>query len=129
MVAPFKERYPFIKLDYSRGEFNARALRPLIALKEGRYVTDILTGFGGSTHHYQQADALEDLRELPGFKNPLPGTGDPDGGTRAHKDGGDVLPREDARCQECVDGNERREPQRGVFRDTRPEGERTGGNV
>ena len=81
MVAPFKERYPFIKLDYSRGEFNARALRPLIALKEGRYVTDILTGFGGSTHHYQQADALEDLRELPGFKNPLPGTGDPDGGT------------------------------------------------
>lgn len=79
MVAPFKERYPAIKLDYSRGDFNARALRPLIALKEGRYVTDIITGFGGSTHYYQQADALEDLRPLPGFKNPLPGTGDPEG--------------------------------------------------
>ena len=79
MVAPFKERYPFIKLDYSRGDFSARALNPLIALKEGRYLTDILTGFGGSTHLYQQIGALEDLRELPGFKNPLPGTGDPEG--------------------------------------------------
>jgi ABC-type Fe3+ transport system substrate-binding protein len=79
MVAPFKERYPFIKLDYNRGDFNARAVRPLLALKEGRYLTDILTGFGGSTHFYQQIDGLEDLRELPGFKNPLPGTGDPNG--------------------------------------------------
>jgi iron(III) transport system substrate-binding protein len=79
MVAPFKERYPFIKVEYSRGDFNARALRPLIALQEGRYLTDVLTGFGGSTYHYQKAGALEDLRPLPGFKNPLPGTGDPDG--------------------------------------------------
>jgi iron(III) transport system substrate-binding protein len=79
MVEPFKERYPFIRLDYSRGDFNARAVRPLIALKEGRYVTDVLTGFGGSTYYYQQAKALEDLRPLPGFKNPLPGTGDPKG--------------------------------------------------
>jgi iron(III) transport system substrate-binding protein len=54
-------------------------LRPLIALQEGRYLTDVLTGFGGSTYHYQKAGALEDLRPLPGFKNPLPGTGDPDG--------------------------------------------------
>jgi iron(III) transport system substrate-binding protein len=79
MVAPFKERYPFIALEYSRGDFNARALRPLIALKEGRYVTDVLTGFGGSTYRYQEAGALEDLRPLPGFKNPLAGTGDPNG--------------------------------------------------
>ena len=79
MVAPFRERYPFIRVDYTRGEFNARALRPLIALKEGRFVTDVLTGFGGSTHYYQEAGALEDLRPLPGFKNPLPGTGDPEG--------------------------------------------------
>jgi iron(III) transport system substrate-binding protein len=79
MVAPFKERYPFIKVEYSRGDFNAPALRPLIALQEGRYLTDVLTGFGGSTYHYQKAGALEDLRPLPGFKNPLPGTGDPDG--------------------------------------------------
>jgi iron(III) transport system substrate-binding protein len=79
MVGPFKERYPFVRVEYSRGDFNARALRPLIALQEGRYITDVLTGFGGSTYRYQRVGALEDLRPLPGFKNPLPGTGDPEG--------------------------------------------------
>jgi iron(III) transport system substrate-binding protein len=83
--APFRERYPDIKVEYSRASFSGRALRPLIALKEGRYITDVLTGFGGSEQHYQEADALEDMRSIPGLKNPLPGTGDPDGnwvGTR-----------------------------------------------
>ena len=77
----FRERYPEIKLDYSVGTFNARAIRPLIAFKEGRSIVDIMTGFGGSVHLYQEANALEDLRSLPGFKNPIPGTGDPEGGT------------------------------------------------
>lgn len=83
--APFRERYPGIKVEYSRAGFNARALRTLIAFKEGRYITDILTGFGGSEQHFQEADALEDLRPLPGLKNPLPNTGGVDGswvGTR-----------------------------------------------
>ena len=83
--APFRERFPYIKVEYSRASFTARALRPLIALKEGRYITDVLTGFGGSEQHYQEAGALEDLRILPGLKNPLPGTGGADGswvGTR-----------------------------------------------
>lgn len=79
--AAFRERYPEIKLDYSVGTFNARAIRPLIAFKEGRYIVDIMTGFGGSVHLYQEANALEDLRSLPGFKNPIDGTGDPEGGT------------------------------------------------
>jgi iron(III) transport system substrate-binding protein len=79
--AAFRERYPAIKLDYSVGTFNARAIRPLVAFKEGRYIIDIMTGFGGSVHFYQEANALEDLRSLPGFKNPIAGTGDPDGGT------------------------------------------------
>lgn len=76
----FRERFPAIKVDYSRAAFTGRALRALIAFKEGRYVTDILTGFGGSEQHYQEAGALEDLRTIPGLKNPLPGTGD-EGGT------------------------------------------------
>jgi iron(III) transport system substrate-binding protein len=79
--AAFRERYPGIKLDYSVGTFNARAIRPLIAFKEGRSILDIMTGFGGSVHLYQEANALEDLRSLPGFKNPIDGTGDPSGGT------------------------------------------------
>ena len=83
--SPFHERFPNIKVDYSRASFNQRALRTLIAFKEGRYTTDILTGFGGSEQHFQAAGALEDLRQIPGLKNPLPGTGDEQGtwvGTR-----------------------------------------------
>ena len=79
MVAPFKERYPAVKIDYARGDFDARALNPVIALEQGRYIADVITGFGGSDSHYKQADALEDLRILPNFKNPLPDTSDPDG--------------------------------------------------
>lgn len=82
---PFRERYPGIKVEYSRAGFNARALRTLIAFKEGRYTTDVLTGFGGSEQHFQEASALENLSQLPGFKNPLPNTGDAQGtwvGTR-----------------------------------------------
>jgi iron(III) transport system substrate-binding protein len=85
MNASFRERFPGIKVEYSRANFNARALRTLIAFKEGRYTTDILTGFGGSEEHYREAKALEDMRIIPGLKNPLPNTGGEDGtwvGTR-----------------------------------------------
>jgi iron(III) transport system substrate-binding protein len=75
--APFRERFPGIKVEYSRAGFNARALRTLIAYKEGRYVTDIVTGFGGSEQHFEDAGALDDMSMIPGLKNPLPNTGDP----------------------------------------------------
>ena len=85
LIAPFRERFPGIKVDYARAGFNARAVRTLIAFKEGRYTTDIATGFAGSEQHFTEAGALEDMRQIPGFKNPLPNTGDPMGtwvGTR-----------------------------------------------
>lgn len=79
MMAPFKERYPWLRTDYSRGDFDNRALNPVIALQQGRYIADVVTGFGGSDGYYREVDALENLKPLPGFKNPLPNTGDPDG--------------------------------------------------
>jgi iron(III) transport system substrate-binding protein len=75
----FKERYPFIKVKYNYGRaFNARAIKPLVAYKEGRFIADVLTGFGGSRRLYKKAKAFEDLRGLPGFKNSLEGN-DPRG--------------------------------------------------
>lgn len=79
MVAPFKERYPWLRIDYARGDFDNRALNPVIALQQGRYIADVVTGFGGSDGYYREVDALENLKPLPGFNNPLPNTGDPDG--------------------------------------------------
>jgi iron(III) transport system substrate-binding protein len=80
MTGPFAERYPYIKMQYTEGRStNARAVVPLIAMKEGRYVTEIVTGIAGNTYDYQQAHALEDLRDLPGFKNLVKGASDPQG--------------------------------------------------
>lgn len=80
LSAPFKKRYPFLKVNYNYGRaFNARAMKPIIAFKEGRFITDAVTGFGGSRRLYKESNALEDLRDLPGFNNPLDGN-DPEGG-------------------------------------------------
>jgi iron(III) transport system substrate-binding protein len=79
LFRPFKERYPFIALEYSRASHEDRAVRTLVAFKNKKIVTDILTGVGGSFFMYKEANALEDLRNLPNIKNNPTGTYDPEG--------------------------------------------------
>lgn len=79
MTAPFVARYPFIKPEYSRGSFNDRAVRPLIAFQEGRYIADIVSGIGGAMARYNDAHALDDLRVLPNAKNVASGMKAADG--------------------------------------------------
>jgi hypothetical protein len=62
---PFKERYPFLKLQYSRGSEETRIVRTLVALRSGKHVTDVLTGLSGAYFMYKEANALEDLRNIP----------------------------------------------------------------
>ncbi len=76
---PFKERYPFIATEYSRASHEVRAIKTLIAFKSGRYVTDIVTGIGGSYFLYEEAKALADMRDIPNWKNNPKGTKDPNG--------------------------------------------------
>jgi iron(III) transport system substrate-binding protein len=78
--APFAERYPKIKVVYNEaGTMNNRAVAPLVAFKQGQYLTDVITGFGGAAPEFKQANALEDVTDLPGFKNQVDGANDPDG--------------------------------------------------
>ncbi|HEY4134796.1 MAG TPA: extracellular solute-binding protein [Alphaproteobacteria bacterium] len=78
--APFAERYPSIKVVSTQAStMNARAVAPLIAFRQKQYITDIVTGFGGAVVDYKKADAFEDLKQLPGFKNQLEGVGDAEG--------------------------------------------------
>jgi iron(III) transport system substrate-binding protein len=69
MTASFVARYPFIKPNYARGNFNARAFKPLLAFQEGRYIADVVTGIGGAMHQYIAANALADLSDIPGINN------------------------------------------------------------
>ena len=76
---PFKERYPFLKLQYSRGSEETRIVRTLVALRSGKHVTDVLTGLSGAYFMYKEANALEDLRNIPTWNNNPPETKDSDG--------------------------------------------------
>ena len=79
LARPFKERYPFIDIEYSRASHEDRAVRTLVAYKNKRIVTDIITGLGGSYFMYKEIGALDDMRMIPNLKNNPPETVDPDG--------------------------------------------------
>ena len=53
LLRAFKERYPFIAIEYNRASHEDRAIRTLIAYKNKKSVTDILTGLGGSFFMYR----------------------------------------------------------------------------
>jgi len=53
LARPFKERYPFINIEYSRASHEDRAVRTLVAYKNKKIVTDIITGLGGSYFMYK----------------------------------------------------------------------------
>ncbi len=65
MVKPFKERYPFIDMDYSRVSYGNRVVGILVAFKQGRVTTDVITGLGGSVAQFKEIKALEDLSDIP----------------------------------------------------------------
>lgn len=75
----FKERYPFIAIEYSRASHEDRAIRTVVAYKNKKILTDILTGLGGSFFMYHEIGALENLKNIPNIKNNPPGTVDPQG--------------------------------------------------
>src|SRR5690349_6313598 len=79
VLRAFRERYPYIAIEYNRASHEDRAIRTLVAFKNKKSVTDILTGLGGSFFMYREINAMEDLRNIPNIKNNPPGTVDHEG--------------------------------------------------
>lgn len=75
----FRERYPFIDIAYTRATRQDRSMRPLIALREGRVVVDVISGLGSNIFAFREQDALMKIDDLPGFKATLTDLKDPDG--------------------------------------------------
>jgi ABC-type Fe3+ transport system substrate-binding protein len=68
VLKPFRERYPFITATYSRATRTERAIRPLVALKEGRVLVDVIDGLGNNIEVYRDADMLMSMTDLPSFR-------------------------------------------------------------
>jgi ABC-type Fe3+ transport system substrate-binding protein len=69
MTAPFRERYPFVKLNYSQTGTSERGMKVAIALREGRVIADVLTSIADAFLQFEKMKAFADLRNLPGFGN------------------------------------------------------------
>ena len=70
MYAPFRERYPFIAVEAAEASTREqRAVRTLVAYKTGKILTDVLMEIGGSLPQFKEANALEDLRNIPAVMN------------------------------------------------------------
>jgi iron(III) transport system substrate-binding protein len=67
LTEPFRERYPFVNLRYSRTGTQGRGMKVLVALQEGRVIADVLTSIGDATGALDDAKALADLRDLPSY--------------------------------------------------------------
>ena len=78
-LAPFRERYPFIDVEYSHADRVARTVKTLVAYRAGRIVTDVLDSLGGDVYQYKEANALDDMRVIPGVRNVSEGARDPNG--------------------------------------------------
>ena len=80
LVAPFRERYPSLAIDYTAATDRlARSTRPLTALRQGRVLADVISGLGANIFAFRDIGALMPLEDLPGFSALPPDMRDADG--------------------------------------------------
>ncbi len=79
-LAPFRERYPSIKVEYFGSNRASRTIKTLEAYKSGRYLADVIANVGSFSYEFVKAGGVEPLQNIPGFKNPPEGLKDPEGG-------------------------------------------------
>ena len=68
MSAPFRERYPDVKINYTRGSLTDRGIKTLVAYQGGRYVADVISSSSNTWIDFKAMDGLTDLRALPNYK-------------------------------------------------------------
>ncbi len=63
----FNARYPDIKIEYFRGVGNERALVPLLALKRGEYLSDVVASIDVLLNEFHKMNALAEISDLPAY--------------------------------------------------------------
>ena len=75
----FNARYPDVQLDATETSGAARAVQPLLAFKAGKLTRHIVNSFEGSLQDYVEADALEEIDDLPALAGVPEDRRDPQG--------------------------------------------------
>ena len=79
LSAPFRERYPHIRIQYSRGGTYDRGVKTIVSYKDGRYVADVVGSTSNAWIKLKEMDGLVDLDVLPNYKLLDQGRHDADG--------------------------------------------------
>jgi ABC-type Fe3+ transport system substrate-binding protein len=68
MVRPFHERYPWAEISYARSNRYDRVIKPLMAFKSGKVITDLIVNLGGNAFQFRKLNALVNIDDLPAYK-------------------------------------------------------------
>jgi len=79
LSAPFRERYPDLKVQYNRGGTYDRGIKTLVAYNDGRTIADIVGSTSNAWIKLKEIGGLTDLSDLPNYKLLADGRHDPDG--------------------------------------------------
>lgn len=79
IIAPFRERYPFIEVDFFGANRQGRTVKTLMAYKSGRFLADAVFSVGAFVTEFERAGGLVDLRPLPAFGSVPKGLKSPTG--------------------------------------------------
>jgi len=69
VVKVFRARYPFVDAEYTQARGRELLIVPLLAFKQGTFVSDMIGDFNGTQEQFAEAGALTSMRDLPGWKN------------------------------------------------------------
>jgi ABC-type Fe3+ transport system substrate-binding protein len=75
----FQARYPDVEIEAEETSGAARAVQPLLAFKAGKLVRHIVNSFESSLQDYIEADALEEIDDLPALAGVPDERKDPEG--------------------------------------------------
>jgi iron(III) transport system substrate-binding protein len=65
----FSARYPFVKIDHQEVHTSTRRyVMPLTSFKQGRTITDVIINISGNARLFREANAFENLSDLPNYK-------------------------------------------------------------
>lgn len=77
--APFRERYPAIKIQYNRGGTFERGIKTIMSYNDGRYLSDIVGSTSNAWIKLKSMNALVNLEGLPNYRLLNTDMHDPDG--------------------------------------------------